>query len=223
VFGSATVAGVAGAKNGSDKRGGREPLEASSSTVAYLTYEPGAKGGFGFPEEPAEAFFDDGSRRFDTTELEIAKNGRIIYNSIPLPGGKPYVIKHVSEGLYRPRGAVINFEVGEENGQGLEEGRYRATVREDVQLYEKGGFLDWSVSRVDLFSRPGMEYLGPSLVVIWDEDGEENDEPGVRTDSPDLDEIPDPPDEVLAADTFSDLESAAERLMAADVPTPGGT
>jgi hypothetical protein len=221
----ATTAGVAAAKNGNNgKKKNREPLEDTSSTVAYLTYEPGEEG-FGFPDDPVEkeSFFDDGNIEFDTTELEITTDGERIHHSLPLPGGKPYIIKHESDGLYCPNGAVINFEVeGGEDGI-LPEGRYRAVVREDVQLYEKGGYLDWSVSRVDLFERPKMEYIGPTLIVIWDEDGKENNEDkSFRTESPVPGEMPDPPDEVLDPDVFLDLKEAAVELMEADEPNPGG-
>lgn len=220
IGGIATTAGSTTAKRGRAANGeNREPLEETPSTVAYLTYEPD-EDGFGFPDEPVMSFFDNGTIQFNTSELNIATNGKHIFHSLPFPGGKPYIIKHEGDGRYRQRGAVINFEVDEDNDLNLEEGRYRATVREEVQLYEKGGYFDWSVSRVDLFDRPGMEYLGPILAVIWDEDGDKNENPEYRTESSVA--VPETPDEVLDEDVFSDLNTAAETLMTADIPNPGG-
>jgi hypothetical protein len=220
VGGIATTVGRTRATRGrAANRENREPLEETPSTVAYVTYVPG-EDGFGFPDNPVNPFFDDGTLRFNTTELEIVTTGKHIFHSLPLPGGKPYILTHEGDGRYRQRGAVINFDVDEGNAYALAEGRYRATVREAVQLYEKGGYFDWSVSRVDLFSRPGMEYLGPSLIVIWDEDGDENDDPEYRTGSSTA--VPETPNEALDDDTFSDLATAAEALLTADSPTPGG-
>lgn len=222
VGGITSIAGITTATTGRAANSkDREPLEETPSTVTYLTYEPGIeKEGFGFPDNPAGGFLDDKRLKFDTTALEIATNGNQIYHTIPLPGGKPYIIKHENDGRYKQRGAVINFEVDEANNYGLEEGQYRATVREDVQLYEKGGYFNWSVSRIDLFRRPGMEYVGPSLIVIWDEDGDENDDHSYRT-YPYSEGIS-TPNVVLDPDVLSNLGNAAEALMKADSPNPGG-
>lgn len=218
--GTLPVAGTTAAKpNKTAKSQNWKPLEGSPSKVAYLTYEFG-EDGFGFPDNPAEDFFVTGGPRFDTTALKIAKNGEHIRHSLPFPGGKPYIIKHKEEGRYSPRGAVINFEIDANNEYGLPEGQYRATVREEVQLYGKGGYFNWSVSRVDLFSRPGMNYLGPSLAVIWDEDGPENDDSEYRN-GPSASN-PGTPNEVLADEVFSDLAAATEALIKADIPNPGG-
>lgn len=195
------------------------PLEENASKVAYLTYELGLDG-FGFPDEPEDAVFVEGSPQFDTTALKMAKNGKHIRHSLPFPGGKPYIIKHKGDGRYSPHGAVINFEV-ENNEYGLPNGRYRATVREEVQLYKKGGYFDWSVSRVDLFTRPGMDHVGSSLAVIWDEDGKENDDEKEYRNDPSTTD-PETLQETLENDEFSELNSAAIDLVSAEIPNPGG-
>jgi hypothetical protein len=218
--GTLSITGTTAAKpNKTAKSQNWNPLEESPSKVAYLTYQAGVNG-FGFPDAPKNSFFVEGRPRFDTTALKMAKNGKHIRHSLPFPGGKPYIIKHKGGGRYSPRGAVINFEVDAGNEYGLPEGQYRATVREEVQLYEKGGYFNWSVSRVDLFSRPEMDYVGPSLAVIWDEDGKENDDPGYRTGS--SARLPETPAEALDNDVFSNLATATEALIRADIPNPGG-
>lgn len=221
--GAAGITGTASAKRGNGgNKGGKRPLEETSSLVAALNYRGTGTTFEGFADDPADANFDPG-REFDTTNPEVVGDGRLIHYQLPFGTHKPYVLHHEGDGRYTPRGAVTNFETDGSAPPGLPPGRYRATVREEVNLYEKGGYFDWSATRVDFFDRPGMEYVTSTLIILWDEDAEENDDPSVRTDDPTPGKDTPEFSEDILGDVYEEIKTAAEELIDAGVSTLGGT
>ena len=102
---------------------------------------------------------------FDVESAKVTGNGRVLHHELPIGDGKPYILIHEGEGRYTPRGATVNFRGPD--GLWPQEGRWRAIVREDVQATATGDF-GWSVTRVDIFSRPRMTYSGSMIIAVWD-------------------------------------------------------
>lgn len=186
---------------------GRRQLEDTPSTLAvyFPDHEQLAAEELMNAIHDGTGFFDPGVG-FDTTDLVVTGNGNRIHHELPFPGAKPYVLAHEGDGLYTDRGAVINFELDEEDVDDLplppelaealrhliaDQGvtKFRAAVSEYIQLYGKGKYFNWSVTRVDIFARPGMNYISSAFIVLWDEnDGSvpdrdaRNDDQNYRTD-----------------------------------------
>lgn len=221
--GIAGVTGTASANRGNGgEKGGKRPLEETSSLVAALNYRGTGTTFEEFADDPADANFDPG-REFDTTKPEVVSNGRLIHYQLPFGTHKPYVLHHEGGGRYTPRGAVTNFETDGSAPPGLPPGRYRATVREEINLYERGGYFDWSVTRVDFFDQAGMEYVTSTLIILWDEDAKGNDDRTFRTDDPTPGKDTPEFSEDILGDIYGEIKTAAEELIDAGVSTPGGT
>lgn len=231
-----TIAGLGGltgsaAAKGKGKGGGKQQLEDQSSLTAALVFS--GQGTFfpGYSKNPDVRTFDDGNL-FDTTSAEITPNGQVIHYQLQFGAdSKPYVLKHGEDGQYTSKGSVINVE-GPAPTLGVGPGEYRATVRDVVQLYEKGGYFNWSVTRTDVFVRPDMEYSHSLLIIVWDEDGPDRQgfpNPFYRNnpfadddgdDEPDND--PEYSSDVLGDEVFEAIESNANELIAAGPSNPGG-
>lgn len=132
---------------------------------------------------------------FEVQESTVTGQGRVAHHVLPFGSGKPYVLTADPEtGRYTERGAVVNFTGP--TALWPEAGKWRAVVREEVQPAAAGAF-GWSVTRVDVLARPGMEYAGSLLIVVWDD----------------------------AAFTYPDggaMDDVVDSLMAAGPANPGG-
>lgn len=114
---------------------------------------------------------------FDVRGAKVTGRGRITHHELPFADGKPYVLRlDPATGRYTERGAVINFDGPARLWQ--EEGKWRAVVREEVQPTQTGAF-GWSVTRVDFFERPGMQYAESVIIVVWNADLFEYPDDGV--------------------------------------------
>lgn len=207
-----------GGKEGENGKGLRPLEETSSSTGSFVSR--GVFTTFDYPYISEGALTN--GQVFDTTSADITPNGQTIHYQLQFDlNVKPYILRHEGEGRYTSRGAVVNFELPSQNPFGLPAGKYRATVRDDVNLYEMGGAFDWSVTRIDFFVRHNMSYAGSSLVVVWDEDGPNNDDDEDR--NPASDHFPDYSDDNGAlGDVYTDIDASAKALMGAGVSNPGG-
>lgn len=153
--GSLSVGGL-GIVAGSEAGGAAEPTLGVRMLVGDedgLFVPPSDPGG-----EPPE---------FDVTSFKVTGNGHVLHHELPIGSGKPYVLHHEGDGRYKPRGAVVNFQGPD--ALWPSEGRWRAVIREDVQAIEGPAFL-WSVTRVDFFSRPRMQFAGSVVLGIWNDD-----------------------------------------------------
>lgn len=204
------------------KKGGPEQLEHSSSLTGSHIYV-GQGTLFPYQFSPAVETYAQGEL-FDTTSADVTPNGQILHYQLQFGlDSKSYVLRHEDDGRYTSEGAVINFDLDQPNPDlGLGPGAYRATVRDDVQLYEKGGYFNWSATRVDYFSRPEMSYLYSSLILVWDEDDSGNGSPFTYRNNPGLTNPPEYSEDALGEETFTAIDAAAKALIAADVSNPGG-
>lgn len=165
---------------------GSATADPESEDVSAVVYE-GQDDSFGPEPTPLPgSLFDTGSSR-------VTGNGRVAHNELPFGDGKPYVLKHEGGGRFTQRGATINFEGPDDLWP--TPGRWRAVVREDVQAARDGSFA-WSVTRVDFFARPRMEYAQSMVIVVWD------------------DGVVDYPND--------DVDTVVERLQQAGAANPGG-
>lgn len=213
------LTGTAGAKKGG-KEGengkGLQPLEDKPSLTGSFV-SPGAGTQFVYP---APTTFAQG-QVFDTTSADITPDGNVIHYQLAFDlNEKPYGLTHVGGGKYVSRGAVVNFKIPGQNAFGLTAGEYRATVRDDVNLYGKDEYFDWSVTRIDFFTRPEINYAGSAMVVVWDEDGSENGNPFVRNDPTSVNQ----PEfsQTALPNIYQDIDDTAKTLMAAGPSNPGG-
>ena len=170
-----------GAASATPVRGekGLTPME--PTPVYFAVY--GGRGsdprGFRYPDEPTDfRGFDPDGALFDATTLLKSPNGNVLHydfhftpdNSIVGPK-KPYVMVHEGDGQYTSRGQIVTFDVDETPPQFdfLSPGTWRAVGADVVQLDEKGGQLNWAVTRAD-FYRLGdsdPEYVVSLVYLIW--------------------------------------------------------
>ncbi len=164
---------AAGAALGSAILGlGTGAVGATPTTTAHARgYRPAPDGegfvSFSFPAE-----------NFDLASFRVTGQGRVIHRSLPLGSGKPYILKLDDDGAYRPNGAVINYRGTRLLGG--QERQWRAVVREVVagQQTASGPAFAWSVTRIDYFERPGMDYHSSTVLAVWL--GDDTPPPGVE-------------------------------------------
>lgn len=215
--------------------GARRQLEEDSSFVAYSVFVGSPDNiflGFNPDSEDQSPLMrgdsDSGPFNFDTTIIEITPNEKILHYVLRFVQGnlyvnkpKPYVLREVNDKLYSSEGALVNFEItsdtdfGPLQAVGLESGKYRATIRDKLHLYEDTSYFDWAITRADFFKRGkgGMNHELSLLYVVWDEDGSANE--GDK-------EVTRGSFEELSTELPSNTVDPAAELVSAGVSNPGG-
>lgn len=124
--------------------------------------------------------FDPNGSLFDASTLLKSPDGNVLYydfhftpdNSI-VGQKQPYVMVHEGDGEYTSRCQEATFEVDETPPQFafLAPGTWRAVGQDIVKLDEKGGQLDWAVTRADFYRLNGgaSEYVVSLVYLIWRE------------------------------------------------------
>lgn len=133
---------------------------------------------FGFPDEPTEfRGYDINSQIFDSSDLDATPNGKTLhygfrfFSNYALVGSpKPYIMRHTDGGTYESRGQTVNFELDRRAPAPfsfLGAGKWRAVGRDVVQLSEKGGEIEYAITRADFYDQGDGSYVLTLVYALW--------------------------------------------------------